>query len=604
MHRILSHPPAHRTMENQLPNALQALRNAANQLPMEHPKPKTRAPRHSYLAAIGGGIAVAAVVYLVFPQIYDCSASLRLVGNTNPTWLDTIHQRYLQSCSSSFSTSSTSPTSLVGWRTTVDPPDQLRLVVSSKDKIAGTELVQRISESFIADQEAWRLQTLSTPTETEQVLSSLASTIRLRIEADHGQVKDAIARLPTVDPREHWSTLENQWREKLAEFESHRADLVGRVKTLQRLRDQPDPSHAVVDPIVRQEALQADAALQQDFQELSVRLLETKQHLLSVWQKSAEPLESLIRASGDLTSTTKDSANPNAAKDEQAILQALRDSVGQHAEKLSAFEETWNREFQVLRQTEVQPQSDDILGTYSRLRNLLADFVFQGGELASHMRDRINELASASGDPARAAVLQSRLARSFQALQSAHHRFEFTVGILDSRANFKLDAALRASKALWKRSHQHAQEIETRLQLEATKTAKTDRQNDIASGIIAVEQSRAMVDETVSHLVSLQTELNQNTGNLENFLRDALRAEVTATQINTASKDLNHAEKQLRGFETSREAESRQPSLQLVGCDAKISTPRLLERLRIAGFAGFAASVVLFVGFRRIHRPT
>jgi len=173
--------------------------------------------------------------------------------------------------------------------------------------------------------------------------------------------------------------------------------------------------------------------------------------LLNVWQLSAGRLDLLTTAADELSRTASQSDATPLPPNIQAVVLGLVHDSDAYRQTLTKYTEVWTIEFTSLQRMEVDPASAELLDRYQRVRMLLSDFLFAASQRLSAVRAHLSVLGGQAGDNARHHVLQSNLTRAFQATQTAHHRFEFAAGGIDTPDNFRLDAALRSARGLRRR---------------------------------------------------------------------------------------------------------------------------------------------------------
>jgi hypothetical protein len=226
----------------------------------------------------------------------------------------------------------------------------------------------------------------------------------------------------------------------------------------------------------------------------------------------------------------------------------------------------------------------------------LNDFLFHSAKRLAALRTLVQETANGSIDNARYYVLQSDLTRGFQAVQTAHHRFEFAAGELEASDNFRLDAASRSARGLRRRSQKRIRLIDERLQADAAGRARQQRELELAETRRFMQDVRERVDKTVEELVSLQEELNLNTTQREEFLRAILQRDLIKSQSEQTKRDLLGIQEQVRQLTAKRTAGAEANRLELVSCEVIDGPINLQERCRTGGIGAVLTFLALALG--------
>lgn len=454
---------------------------------------------------------------------------------------------------------------------------------------------------FLDWTDARRMMLAETPADAERTLIDVIASLEERIEQAGAELSSMLPETE-ADPRSDRAKLFGDWRASLADFHSLRQRYQDTLAETERLRLESPPSRAAVTEEQRQAAQRMDDALQQDLRELHVRLAEARLQMLSVWQQSAEPLESLARLAGQFESLCKNEFDGNVSESRPA-LNVLREAATHYARLVSAFSENWQREFSTLRQTDIDPLRGDILDFYPRMRTFLSDFFYHGAGRLTEMREQINLFASGGRDAARQHVLQSNLFRVFQSVQSAHHRFEFAAGALDTQGNFQLDAAMQAGRGLRRRTQHSLRIIEDRLLAEAVETARKHHALRLEQTEAAALELRRQLDESIASLLAMQDALNLSAGLTEEFLNRLVRTESTESRLDELREQLRLTQRQRDQLaeQRIRTASMPRPAVSEVRIgDAPINYS---SRLRDAGAVAIAAFLITqFVQWRTLRR--
>jgi hypothetical protein len=542
------------------------------------------------ISAILAGVAGLALAFST-PLEHHCAATFRLDSPSS-----VVHAIDIKTMLTEYvSRLGTDPTQVKPgdsrWWTDTPAAGILRLGVTTTDRRKGVEEAAAAAQGFLTALQERRDEIRRTPSESEGVLSDLVAQLKERVAQAQAQVDSATASLPSADPRIDRNALVQRWRGLRTDFAATRAQLAEAAAGVDRLRSDFEPTHGIVRADDRRRALESDAALQQDLRELEVKLAELKLHLLNVWQQSSARLEQLSTAIDDLAQTASTSDTTRLSQNIQTAVLGLVNDTNTYRQSLTTFTEVWTNEFTSLQRMEVDPASGELLDRYQRVRSMLSDFLFAASQGLSAVRSHLNVLGEQASDNARHHVLQSNLTRAFQAAQTAHHRFEFAAGGIDTPDNFRLDAALRSARGLRRRILEQIQHIEQRLQTEAIDRAKTQRVKALAEAEHAVEQTRATSEQTIEQLFSVQDGLIHAVGLTEGFLHAALQAELAANRLQNAQDDLALTDRRLAELVANREAASADIGVELVSCGVIGTELNLEQRLRLGGI-GFVVTLV------------
>jgi len=436
------------------------------------------------------------------------------------------------------------------------------------------------------------------------VFSELVVQLQDRVAEAQAQLDSATSSLPPADPRIDRDALVQRWHGLRSDFAATRAQLAQAAAGFDRLRSDSEPTHGIVNADDRRRALESDPGLQQDLRELEVKYSELKLHLLSVWQQSAGRLELLQTATDELSRTASESDTTRLPPNLQVAVQGLVSDTDAFRQTLTAFTDVWTNEFTSLQRMEIDPAGGELLDGYQRVRRLLSDFLFAASQRWSAMRSHLSVLGEQISDNARHHVLLSNLTRVFQSAQTAHHRFEFAAGAIDTPDNFRLDAALRSASGLRRRALEQIQQIEHRLQAEAIDKAKRQRAQSLVDAEKSVEQIRATAEQTIEQLFSVDDGLIQAVGLSEDFLHAVLKAELAANRAQTAQDDMARADLRLKELVAKRESTSADIGIKLVSCGVIGTELNLAQRARLGGIAFGVTLVTLLIGQWLMTRRT
>ena len=538
-------------------------------------------------------LLVGAVVTWLLPVQYLCGATLRLKTRDASVDLAALGQGLLTFAWRQPAEALAGHDPERQWF--VDHPEEaaLRLCLKTADRKAGLDRVRTVAEGYLAKLTAERRKARDTPTESEHLLSEYVGELQARLDEAQSRLEDSRELLPPTDPQPRRDSLLSQWETLRVRFSAVREELNRASAELQRLQAAPEPTHGIVDREVRRAALMAHLGLQQDLRELEVNLVELKRHVLTVGQKSAVPLQLLVAAIDSLGETlaAERAADPAATQ----RIDQLSTEAKSYREVLFPFVESWKREFVILAGLTPDPLSSELLDAQERARTHLNDFLFAAGKHLTAMRSALAAIGEDAGDLARYHVLQSNLMRAFRVLQSTHHRFEFAAGMIDARDNFQIDAALRSSRGLHRRSQHRIRLIDERLQRRAAEQARRRRLEEIGAARRTVARVRSMTDAAVLDLITLQEELNVTAGQALEFLRIDHAARLAEGRATLTRTDLEKTRDRLADLAARRMSAAREVDLKLIDCRVIGRSADLPERLRLGGLA--ALVTFLIVGF-------
>ncbi len=480
----------------------------------------------------------------------------------------------------------------------VDSPDaaSTRFCVSSTDRGEGLRLAMSVADGFLVHLEQRADERRNTPTNAELEIDYVKSQFRDRLVEAQARLDVATSSIPASDPRIDLDAMLIRWRSLRSDFSATRQQISEAAAGVDRLRSESEPTYGVVTAEDRRRGLESDAALQQDLKELEVHLSQLKLHLLNVWQNTAGRLDQLLGASDDLikTASISDDARPDPIV--QAPVQGVASETETYRNTLMAFTQLWTTEFTALQRLHVDPASGELLDVYHRVRTMLNDFLFAASKGLSAIRSHLSALGRMTADNARRHVLESNLTRAFQALQAAHHRFEFAAGGLDTPDNFRLDAALRSARGLRRRIVEQFQQLEQRLQVEAGDRARNQHVLSVAAAERSLEQTRAASEQTIEQLFSVQDGLIRAVELGEDFLRAVLQAELAAHRLEILQEELASCDLRLAELEALRQAENADVGVELVSCGMTATQFNFARRFRVGGAVFLATLVTVLLG--------
>jgi hypothetical protein len=248
-----------------------------------------------------------------------------------------------------------------------------------------------------------------------------------------------------------------------------------------------------------------------------------------------------------------------------------------------------------LRKLEVDPYSSEVLDVYERSRRRLNDFLFDAAKRLATMRSHVRAIAEGTSDNARHYVSRSNLVRAFQTMQAAHHRFEFAAGTIETPDNFRLDAALKSTRGLRRRSKDRIRAIDEALQARAAERTRKRRIEELTEAERLVEQVRTATDRTVDELIALQEELNLGAEQSEAFLRAVLKAEIATARLKLTQEDLALATERLGELAAERVSTAQAAEIKFVSAGVVGGPVNLGQRLGTGALAAVLTFAVVLL---------
>jgi hypothetical protein len=451
------------------------------------------------------------------------------------------------------------------------------------------EQLRQIAEETITRIEAEQARMREESRFGESLATHWVNTLEHRVASAESARDQASASLPKDDPRQRHDELLTEWQAARLEWEQARGRWENAAQRLAELQQSPEPSSGMVSAERRRQVFELDLSLQQDLRELEVKLAELKLHMLQVWQTSAAPLDELQKCADRMHGfLTGEVSRGFATRD------ALQGQSQQYLEALKALAQLWNAEFARLRALPVDSQSGEILDAHHRLRTGLNDFLFKASPHLGTIRQSIHDGSGQSLDDARHHVLYSSAARTFHALQTGHHRFEFAAGLIEPRGNFRLDAAFAAARGLRNRTQARIKALDQTLQAEAAEEARRQSARDLEAAVAEAGRLREQADEAARRMVGLQEELNEASQAAETFLDRWSHKETAAVNFASAAVQLNDVQRFIQELASRRESMPDGPPLVLHAVKADPVPVNRSERLTLASAALVLTTVLAY----------
>ncbi len=540
------------------------------------------------------GVLVGVAMMVAEPLRHRCGATIQIA---NASDLEQFGKYRQQLINMAWGGDHASPESnRYAWRVETPGEGILRIAMDTSNVKAAVRQAEEMAREFIAQARAANEAQWSRPSEGENFLQSYVKVLTDRLDDAQRQLDLAMSKLPAADPRPDKAGLMHRWQSVRGDFEAARTQLRQAAEEYKRLNQQGELTQAAVSDEDRQAALAADADLQQDIKELGTTLTELKRHMLNVWQQSSADLEQLgtVAAAGATQpSPTDDQATPSSMR--EACANIAKEMV-EFRDGVTAFAGSWNAEFAAMQNDAADAEKSTLLDAYQRVKTLLNDFLFHTGNRLTAMRESVNQLSRDPSDDAKHHLRQSDAARAFAELQSAHHRFEFAAGALDTPGNFRLDSALRIARGLRRRVADRIHAIDERLHKEALARATQERNQSLTALDEILRKSRDASESTVDELVAIQDRLESASTSSDQFVAAVTNAELANHRLQLTRGDLDQVESQLRGLGEQRAKARRDAELQFVWAGVLQKNVNLTDRLSVAGVGASVTILAVLLG--------
>jgi len=524
--------------------------------------------------------------YLLHPSEKAVVAVLTLDGETDDeyrSWVRSNWSDWLLSEGAAFDGSNGDP---LPWSISPRKDGSLELRVGCNDRERASLLARRLAVEFVAAHEKESAILRERPSEGEAVLSDLSKELAATMREAQSQLDQSVASMPRSDPRTDRDAMLTRWQSLRSDFITTQEEISAFSDELARLDITENITHALVTSEKREEALAADESLQQDLEELRTRLSDLKLHVLNVWQRSSGSLEALRAAADQMLQNASPSDSLSPTDEVHRQIEPIRTSATAYRGTLLAFFDPWTGEFLAVKQDDLDPRSTRLLDAYHSLRIALNDFLFRAGQQLSEIRAKVATVGESTGNAARLHVYQSQLVRAFQTVQSAHHKFEFEAGTLETPENFRLDAALKTARGLHRRIQDRTQSIDFTLQEEARRLLTERQALEEERAHQRLANSRRVSDEMVERMLALQELLNQSIGETEGFLRSAITAELAANRLDETKRGLSNLEARMAKLAAGRAACYAPGRVSLSTIELRESSAPQRVRIRVCAIAG------------------
>ncbi len=562
-----------------------------------HPLADRPAPKRiqTVMLATGFALAVGALLAWLEPPQYRCVATFHVSGVTGSVRFSQYRMQLSDFVRSEFERTDPRDSTLQPWSLESPNGTILRLGVIVAEPSTGLDDLRRLAGRFCEHMDAQAQGARQRQSEAEKGLAQYGDALRTRWTEARSSADRTDAVVPAVNPDTTRLGEIDRWDSFQADLAEIRGQL-GLAETLvTRLETGPSPTHAVVSRSDREEALKADDALEQDLRELRVNLTELKLHLLNVWQQSSGPLEPLELAVDDLIAIVSPQRLPEVEASTSALLAPVRTAAQAYRTALASFSQTWHREFTLLRRIEPDPHNAQIVDQFQTVRRSLRDFLFDGSKRMTALRASVRAVSEDPTGSARLHVFHANLTRAFQTAQTAHHRFEFAAGALETPENFRLDAALLGARGLRRRTRDRIQSIDTKLQAKAIERSRELRLIELQQARMAVRQRRAAYDQSVDRMLELQTQLNRKADETVAYLKATQAAGIASARAQVLHDELGVIDTRLQDLATERQREADASDVTLVSCEVQDRPANSAQRLRVGGLGGALAFLAVLL---------
>jgi len=559
--------------------------------------------RITFLFPTLGAIVVGFVLLIAGRNVHLCGATFRI-----PQTLDTAQRDLCRntlydvvSADMAFSTASGSDRSFF-----VDFPtrNSLRFAFATPKSDEAVEQARRASEAFLTGIKDEFRRIREEPSEAERATSDHIAELNSSLTNEQRVLDQVIADVPEQDHRAERDGLLDRWRSVREQYRVSGARVKEVAGSVEQLRNAPPPSHGIVTSDQRREAYGQDLGLQQDLKELAVSLTEIRGHIGRLQTNTAALHTHLDEATANLSELLHGVEPGKLPKTMRDTVEQLSNGAQALREALASFSTKWEQELTAIRESPIEPRSQELLDRYQRTRSALSAFLFDASKLLAAMRDSARSIDTIKSDNGRVMQLQASVSRSFQTLQTFYHRFEFAASQIDRSQNFRLDAALRSARGLRRRSRLRMQQIDGKLQQAALVEMKSFRATSLRQAEALLEFTRGENDATVSALVDLQDQLSERIGSVETFVSAVARAEMATRNVASLRTTLADAKTRLGQLESLRRSRGANVKIELATAGILGPPINVGERFRNSAIGAAITLIGLLLGQWWVARRT
>ena len=484
------------------------------------------------------------------------------------------------------------------WRVELDVPARaLRVTVTSPRSGQVSTSVVQVATDCVEHIRKVVEHARTQPGPDEVVLAEF----RQRLADEHRVLNGDLRRIESTLPGEDCALVDAELHTRLtarrADYAQNRERVRQAEAQLAAIRAAPPPERATVDPEVREQAIRADAEVQQDLKALRVQLAEARYQLLGVLEAASPMLDALAASAKDLEELCSGDQVGSAEAELRRSVERIGQSTADYGALLTEFAQVWAREGDGLRTLADDPRRANVLHAQATLYDLLSGFIFQSTVPLTSIRDQVRAVSTAPGTPAHRHELASSLARGLHALQSAHHQFEFAAGDVKPSNNFRLDAALKSAKGLYHRSCGRLEQIEERLSRQALADLRATRARRIAVLEQEIGQLRPTLDASVEAMMATHEQADRNAPTLQGYRESRAVAGVYEERILDVERKLARIDTQLNDRAAKRMEVINTDHLLIVPLRAGRWPVNLPAKL-FQGTLAFAAVLALLIGLQ------
>ncbi len=559
----------------------------------------------------GVAVALGAIPMLVGSEPYLATARFGLREASVPQIREVLNRELVDYLAAAFG-ELPDARRLSRWEVLKSPaPDSLGVVVVAASRPAARSAADELARGFLGRLKRQSRGTGLNETAAEATLARVAESLReqvssaLRDTANGATNGDAVA-----DRRDELAAQVRQWRTDFHALQ----DELGRVEARRAEMLSGDDSRVTISAEQRREAFESDAGLSEDLAELDIRIGDLRIEMISVDSACQPLMEGLGKAVAALQAAAGTRSTDPLGAAKQAQVDRIAELTDQFERARQAFSGEWSKLLSPLSHEATGAATPaGVLAANESLARLVGDFLYEAGVLLTQMRAALREFeqtgsegGSTGPEQARLQSAATGLAPAFHSMQAAFHRYDFAASKTLAASNFRLDAALKASRGLHRRVQQAMQAIEQRLTAEAQRQAESTRESELRAIDQSLADLRGRMAERVHELLALQDELIANHVISEEFIRRTAHADGLRAGADGISRVLSDLSGRLDSLADQRVAWSDPAALTYLGCTVE-RAPIDLGRRILTGWlvasATLGALVAIPWGWRHIRRP-
>lgn len=467
----------------------------------------------------------------------------------------------------------------------------LRFAAGGATPRQSAELAKRLADQFAAAVEFDAKALEATPSPAEVFVGESLELHRSRTHETGRRLTEARTQLPAVDPRATQAELLQRWRQKKDDLQTAADALRTADARLTELRGS-EPITVAADPSDIANAELANLGLQQDMKEMNVNLAEVRSELLRADDAVQVPFENAANAAANLRYQADDAAlnHPELPSASDIAIRAA-----EYASRLSSLQSDWAARAGSLRRAPDDLPPQVLIDAQETLAKLAGDFTYAADPMIREIDKLATDLADSRTGRGQHRELISSLVRDAQVLAAEHRRVAFAVAGVTIADNFRLDAALRAGRALHARCRAIRQVIADQLAATALAEARTAWSSALASAETAVADTRADHDRAVRELLAVHEELIESFRGAAGYVELLTRADIDDDALRTGQQDLRRIEQQLDSLMQARLAAARSP-ISPAGVEIDPWPVNIVPRLYTAGTAAIATLIAMLMG--------